>query len=299
MAAIFGFLASMYTVMTGDSSARDIAHHQPMKFAAFEGLYNGSEGAGLVALGLFSQNSTDPGNENLKDFAVKIEIPNILSYMAFLNWNAFVPGINDLINGNEKYGVMSATEKITRGKLAIEKLKAFKNAKKTGQTALADSLKTEIMSPDFQKNNFKYFGYGYISDTDTLVPSVAFSFYSFHIMVVLGLYFIVFFLMALFYTLKGKIHKKKTFLRIAIWTIPLAYIASQAGWVLAEVGRQPWVIQDLMPTMAAVTKISVGAVQVTFWLFAIIFTTLLIAEIKILSRQIKIGPKSEGETNHV
>jgi len=299
VAAIFGFLASMYTVMTGDSSARDIAHHQPMKFAAFEGLYNGSEGAGLVALGLFSQNSTDPGNENLKDFAVKIEIPNILSYMAFLNWNAFVPGINDLINGNEKYGVMSATEKITRGKLAIEKLKAFKDAKKTGHTALADSLKTEIMSPDFQKNNFKYFGYGYITDTNTLIPSVAFSFYSFHIMVVLGLYFIVFFLMALFYTLKGKIHKKKTFLRIAIWTIPLAYIASQAGWVLAEVGRQPWVIQDLMPTMAAVTKISVGAVQVTFWLFAIIFTTLLIAEIKILSRQIKIGPKSEGETNHV
>jgi len=55
----------------------------------------------------------------------------------------------------------------------------------------------------------------------------------------------------------------------------------------------------LMPTIAAVTKISVGAVQVTFWLFAIIFTTLLIAEIKILSRQIKIGPKAEGGPNHV
>ena len=76
----------------------------------------------------------------------------------------------------------------------------------------------------------------------------------------------------------------------------MAYIASQAGWVLAEVGRQPWVIQDLMPTMAAVTKISTGAVQVTFWLFAIIFTTLLIAEIKIMMRQIKIGSKTEGGT---
>lgn len=295
--AVFGFLSIIYTIFTGDSSARDIAHHQPMKFAAFEGLYNGSEGAGLVALGLFSENSTDPGNENLKDFALKIEIPNILSYMAFLNWNAFVPGINDLINGNEKYGIISAAEKITRGKLAIEKLKAFKEAKKTGQVALADSLKTEIMSPDFQKNYFSYFGYGYIVDTDTLIPSVALSFYSFHIMVVLGLYFVFFFLMALFYTIKGKIHKKKTFLRIAIWTIPLAYLASQAGWVLAEVGRQPWVIQDLMPTFAAVTKISVGAVQVTFWLFAIIFTTLLIAEIKIMMRQIKIGPKTEGGAN--
>jgi len=67
--------------------------------------------------------------------------------------------------------------------------------------------------------------------------------------------------------------------------------------VLAEVGRQPWVIQDLMPTIAAVTKISTGAVRVTFWLFAIIFTTLLIAEIKIMMRQIKIGSKTEGGTN--
>ena len=297
VAAIFGILASLYTVMTGDSSARDIAHYQPMKFASFEGLYNGSEGAGLVALGLISQNVADPTNENLKDFTVKIEIPNVLSYMAFLNWNAFVPGVNDLIRGNEKYGVMGAIDKITRGKLAIEKLKAYKNAKKAHQLALADSLKTEIMSPDFQKNYFKYFGYGYISDPHTLVPSIPLSFYSFHIMVVLGMYFIFFFLMALFYTLKGKIHKKRSFLRIAIFTIPLAYLASQAGWVLAEAGRQPWVIQDLMPTMAAVTKISTGAVQVTFWLFAIIFTTLLIAEIKIMMRQIKIGPKSEGGTN--
>ena len=297
VAAILGFMSSIYTVMTGDSSARDIAHHQPMKFAAFEGLYNGSEGVGLVAMGVFSTTETDPMNENLKDFAMKIEIPNVLSYMAFLNWDAFVPGVNDLINGNEKYGIMSATEKITRGQFAIEKLTAYKLAKKSGDKTQADSLKTQIMSPEFQKNYFNYFGYGYITDTQSLVPSVAISFYSFHIMVVLGMYFILFFLLALYYTLKGKIHKHRFFLRSAIWTIPLAYLASQCGWVLAEVGRQPWVIQDLMPTMAAVTKISASAVQVTFWLFAIIFTTLLIAEIKIMMRQIKIGPKSEGGTH--
>jgi len=246
-----------------------------------------------------STNTADPSNQNLKDFAVKIEIPNVLSYMAFLNWDAFVPGVNDLINGNPEYGIMAATDKITRGKLALEKLKTYKEAKKSGQTAKADSLKTEIMSPDFQKNYFRYFGYGYISDPQTLVPSIPLSFYSFHIMVVLGMYFILFFLISLFYVLKGKIHKKRRFLRIAIWTIPLAYLASQAGWVLAEAGRQPWIIQDLMPTMAAVTKISSGAVMVTFWLFAIIFTTLLVAELKIMMRQIKFGPKSEGGSSHV
>ena len=299
VAALFGFMSSMYTVLTGDSSARDIAHYQPMKFAAFEGLYNGSEGAGLIALGFISQNQADPSNENLKDFSVKIEIPNILSYMAFLDWDAFVPGVNDLIRGNEKFGVMSAADKIAHGKTAIEKLTAYKEAKKAGSMAQADSLKTEIMSANFQNNYFKYFGYGYISDPHTLVPSIPLSFYSFHIMVVLGMYFIFFFLAALYFTLKGKIHKHRIFLKMALWTIPLAYIASQAGWILAEAGRQPWVIQDLMPTMSAVTRISVGAVQVTFWLFAIIFTLLLIAELKIMLRQIKIGPKSEGGTSHV
>lgn len=76
---------------------------------------------------------------------------------------------------------------------------------------------------------------------------------------------------------------------MAIWTIPLAYLASQLGWVLAEMGRQPWVIQDLMPSIAAVSRVDAGSVQLTFWLFAITFTILLIAEVKILVAQIKKG----------
>ena len=76
---------------------------------------------------------------------------------------------------------------------------------------------------------------------------------------------------------------------MAIWTSPLAYLASQLGWVLAEMGRQPWVIQDLMPSIAAVSRVDAGSVQLTFWLFAITFTILLIAEVKILVAQIKKG----------
>ncbi len=295
VAAIFGFLSSVYTVLSGDNSARQIAQYQPMKFAAIEGLYNGSEGVGLVVFGVVSSTESDPENIKLKKLKMVVEIPNVLSYMAFLDWNAFVPGVNDLLKGNPKYGIIPASEKVERGKIAIQKLKDFKDAKKAGETARADSLKSEFMSKDFQDNYFKYFGYGYISDVNQLIPSIPLSFYSFHIMVALGGWFILFFILAFWFSAKGVIQNKKWFLWAAIWTIPLAYLASQAGWVVAEVGRQPWVIQDLMPTMAAVTRISSGAVMVTFWLFAAIFTTLLIAEIKIMLRQIKIGPHKEEE----
>ncbi len=291
IASVFGLISSFYLILTGDNSTRTIAHDQPMKFAAIEGLYNGSEGAGLVALGLFSTSETDPNNENLKDFTMKIEIPNFLSYMAFLDWNAFVPGVNDLINGNEKYGYMSAHEKIERGKIAIGKLFEFKEAKKAGNESLAGSLRAELTSDDFQQNYFKYFGYGYFEDVNDLVPNVPITFYSFHIMVGLGFMFVLLFILSLIYLLKGTLTEKRWFLRLAIFSIPLAYLASQAGWIVAEMGRQPWVVQDLMPTMAGVTRISAGSVQTTFWLFAALFTILLIAELKIMFRQIKIGPK--------
>jgi cytochrome d ubiquinol oxidase subunit I len=99
--------------------------------------------------------------------------------------------------------------------------------------------------------------------------------------------------LALYLIIKNDLSKHKWFLIIAVISIPLAYVASQAGWIVSEVGRQPWVVQDLMPTMSAVTRISSGSVQLTFWLFAILFTVLLIAEIKIMLKQIKTGPKQK------
>jgi len=74
-------------------------------------------------------------------------------------------------------------------------------------------------------------------------------------------------------------------------SIPLPYIASEAGWIVAEVGRQPWTIQDYLPTFASISKIDSSSVQITLFLFAILFTGLLIAEIKIMIKQIKMGPK--------
>ena len=172
--------------------------------------------------------------------------------------------------------------------MAVNALSLYKEAKAQNNIQKADSAETVL------RDNFAYFGYAYLNSPDSIIPNVPMTFYSFHIMVFLGLYFIILFIIILYLNNKQKLENKRWLLRLSIWTIPLVYIASQAGWIVAEVGRQPWVIQDLLPSMAAVSKIDATSVMVTFWLFAAVFTILLIAEVMIMLKQIKIGPKDGG-----
>lgn len=293
IAAIFGLFASLITIASGDESARDVAKVQPMKFAAMEGLYYGTTNAPLVAVGILQD---DPVAENAKkqDFFFEIKIPSVLSYMAFLDADAFVPGIHDLVHGNEERGIMSYYEKIERGKVARTALMDYKKAQNEGNKEEALLLAKKFEDPDFLENNFAYFGYSYFENPHDIIPNVPVSFYSFHIMVTLGGHFMLLFMMVLFFLYKDKLHKMRWLLLTAVWTMPLAYLATESGWVIAEMGRQPWVIQDLMPTMVAVSNIDSTSVIITISLFFITFTTLLIAEIKIMTKQIKIGPNKGG-----
>jgi cytochrome d ubiquinol oxidase subunit I len=291
IASVFGLISSLMLIYSGDGSTRQLVHVQPMKFAALEGLYNGQTGAGLVAIGIMSTAPGDTNSRNVKDFSFHIEIPNFLSYMAYGHFDAFVPGVNDLVDGNYERNIMPVSDKIERGKLARATLADLKTARDKGDTAQYALLKAKFDDNDFKNNYFRYFGYGFLKNPNDVIPNVPLSFYSFHIMVVLGFYFL-FLMMILFYNVfTDKLEKRKFLLRLAVLTVPLAYLASEAGWIVAEMGRQPWAIQDLLPTMAAVSHISTTSVQVTFWMFAVLFTALLIAELSIIFKQIKIGPK--------
>ena len=290
IASVFGILASLFNIFTGDSSARIIAQKQPMKFAALEGLYEGRKNAPLIMVGAIKNTAN---NDSLKNsYHFKFEIPNLLSVLAFGNKSAFVPGIKDLVNGNDEKNIIPVEEKIKLGSIARQVLVKYKDARKTGDTVAADSIRNVFYGKEFQEKYFKYLGYSYINNPRSLIPNVPLTFYSFHVMVALGFYFLLFFILFLIFVLKNKLDKRKFLLRIAVLSIPLPYIASMTGWVVAEVGRQPWVVQDLMPTIIAVSQINANSVQLTFWLFAVLFTALLIAEISIMIKQIKIGPKN-------
>jgi cytochrome d ubiquinol oxidase subunit I len=292
IAGIFGLLSSLLVAYTGDASSRTIAKVQPVKFAAFEALYDGKQDAGLIVVGVLKNSDRKIGEKEINDFAFKIEIPGFLSVMTGGDRDTFVPGISDLVNGNESQGILSVSDKIERGKKARDLLTVFKAAKVSNDLRKAEGISGMFRDKKFIEDYFRYFGYSFFGKPEDAIPNVKISYYSFHLMVMLGFYFILVFILALFFLYRGTLLKNRWFLWIAICSILLPYVAGELGWVLAEMGRQPWIIQDLMPVSAAVSQISAGSVITTFILFAVLFTAMLIAEISIMIRQIKLGPKN-------
>ncbi|MDR1887156.1 MAG: cytochrome ubiquinol oxidase subunit I [Prevotellaceae bacterium] len=292
VASVFGLLSSAVLIFTGDSSAHNVAHTQPMKLAAMEGLYKGSEGAGFSMFGI-----PTPGKkygDGKDEYVFNLEFPKLLSFLGYRNFNAFVPGIDDLIKGGFKKEdgstAISAEEKIRRGRAAIEAYQEYNKAKKEGNDVVAADAKARL------EKNFKYYGYGYFNDPSSIIPNVPLCYYSFRIMVWLGFLFVFIFVISLWVVLKRDGNFGKWILYLSIWSVPLVYIASQAGWIVAEMGRQPWTIQDLLPTVAAVSRIDASSVMITFFLFFILFTILLVAELRILFAQIRKGPKISNES---
>ncbi len=283
VASIFGLFSSAFVAFTGDEAAFTTASTQPMKLAAMEGLYDGKEGAGLVALGLLNPMKKPDNNED--PFLFKVEVPGLLSLLANREAGTFVPGINDLVNGNGQNGIMGVQQKMAEGRQAIDELDRYKKARKAGSDAAADSALTAF------NQHKEFLGYGYLQTPVEAVPPVATTFYSFHLMVALGTLFPLIFLAFLYYTNKGTISSQGWLLRLGVISIFLGHLASQAGWVVAEVGRQPWSIQGLLPVSVARSNLTTGAVQTTFFMFLILFTVLLIAEIRIMLKQITIGPE--------
>ena len=153
-----------------------------------------------------------------------------------------------------------------------------------GDTAAMADARTRL------KADYKYFGYGYLDSPEEAVPPVGVTFYSFHIMVMAGGYLLLFFIIAVASSMRGgRLWERRWWQWVAILSIAVVWICSEAGWVTAEVGRQPWIIEGLMPNRAAISAISSSTVQLTFWMFAVVFTALLAAEVVIMLKQIKSG----------
>lgn len=270
--SIVGIIATLTVLATGDQSGVEMAKNQPMKLAAAEGLERGSREAPF---------SVVPG----------VEVPGVLSVLATHTPDGFVPGIQDILEGYTAHDGtvhLSAEEKMRRGRSAVEHFGKFRELRDCDPEAA-------LQAKQKMEENMDYFGYGYIRCKQDLVPPVNLVYWAFRIMVGVGTALLVFLILIFFLQRKCDLRKYRLLLWCGVLAVPAVYAAGQAGWIVAEVGRQPWAIYELLPVNVAVSQLSAGSVMTTFFVFLVIFSLLLTAELSIMCRAISRHDEDENE----
>lgn len=282
VAASFGLASALSVVVLGDESGYTLTDHQNMKIAAMEAMWETEKApASLVVFGI-------PDVKARKTHA-EVKIPWILGIIATRSFNKEVMGINDLVK--------KAEHSITLGQKAYRALNTLRKDR-TNQEALTEfekyapylghGLLLKKFRPDVEHATHEDIQ----KASHLVIPNVPVLFFSFRIMVALGLFFIGLFSVAFFVACKRKLEARGTrpLLRVALYALPLPWIACQAGWILAEHGRQPWTIDGVLPTFLSASSISSTTVWISLIGFTLFYTILLIVDVFLMRKYIIKGP---------
>ena len=290
VAAAFGLAASLSVVVLGDESGYLATEHQKMKLAAMEGMWETEPApASFNLIGFPSEEDRET------HYAVKI--PMVMGLIATRSLTEEIPGIKNLVE--------QAKEHINQGVVAFDALQKIREARTADvDPALRDAF----------EENGRMLGYAlllkrYVDDPRTAtpeqiekaawdtVPPVLPLFWSFRVMVGLGFYFIL--LTAVFFWLSTRRHvdKYRWLLKLAVLSIPLPWLAAELGWIVAELGRQPWIIEGVLPTAAAVSSLGASTVLLTLLGFILIYTILFIVEMGLMLRAIRLGPQPDKQAD--
>ncbi|TCA29910.1 cytochrome bd-I ubiquinol oxidase subunit CydA [Rhizobium leguminosarum bv. viciae] len=289
VAASFGLASALSVVVLGDESGYLATENQKMKLAAIEGMWKTEPApAAFTAFGFPDQEARET------HFAV--HIPWVMGLIGTRSLTTEIPGIDKL--------EQQAETRIRDGIKAYDALMQIRSAPAQDQVAQEVRTSFEDLGHDL--------GYAlllkrYVDDprqaTDEqivqaardTIPHVPTLFWSFRIMVGLGMFFIL--LTATFFWLSARrqLEKYPLLLRIAVFAIPLPWVAIEFGWIVAEFGRQPWVIEGVLPTAAAVSSLGAGTVLLTIIGFAALYTTLIVIEMSLMIKAIRQGPEPDDE----
>mgnify|MGYP001154148106 FL=1 len=286
VAAAFGLLSSLSVVVLGDESGYALTDNQKMKLAALEAMWRTEEApAGLTLFGL-------PSLED-RHTHFEVKVPYVLGLISTRSVDKPVEGILEL--------VAVAEDRIERGVVAYDALEKVK----ADPTDMAARGQFETVRNDL--------GYGlllkrYVEDPRTAtpqqiqqaawstVPNVPLMFWVFRFMAGIGFLMIGLFGTAFILCTLRK-HETKWFLRLAVLAIPLPWIAIEAGWLLAEVGRQPWAVEGVLPTFLGASSLTVAHLWTTIICFTLLYGALAVVEVGLILRAVKKGPFAEQEAS--
>lgn len=279
VASAFGLASSLSVVVLGDESGYALTDNQKMKLAAIEGMWETEPApAGLSIFGIPDMDAQETHFE--------VKIPYVLGLISTRSLSGEVEGINNLVlRADERIrsGIIAfdAVEKLKLDRTDIEAREQFERHK--ADLGYAMLLKKHVEDPRKA------------TDTDILkaardtVPNVPVMFWLFRFMAGLGFFFIAFFAAA-FYCASACRFNKTWFLRLAVAIIPLPWFAIEFGWVLAEIGRQPWAVEGVLPTFLAASSLSIAQIWTTIIGFTLLYGTLAVIEIRLMLAMIRKGP---------
>jgi cytochrome d ubiquinol oxidase subunit I len=218
----------------------------------------------------------------------EIKVPWMLGLIATRSVDTPVPGINQLV------GV--AHDRIKDGLVAYDTLlKIKKNRHDTALRAALDAhvanlgyaLLLKQIRPDIQNATEADIQ----AAASSTIPNVPVLFWSFRFMVAFGFWFIALFAIAFWLSARQRLNRYRWFLRAAFFTLPLPWLAAELGWIVAEYGRQPWVIEGVLPTALGVSSTDPGNVLFSLLGFVLFYSALLVADFYLLVKYIRLGPE--------
>lgn len=286
VAACFGLTGALSVAVLGDESGYLIGEHQKMKIAAMESMWETEPAPAnfnLIAL---------PNQETRRnDFS--IEIPWVMGIIGTRSLTEPMAGINELVE-RAKFHVVDGIKAYDALNLLREnrdnpEAQAIFDEywPKLGYALLLKRYTNDISSPTEEQ----------IAQAawDT-VPQIAPLFWAFRVMVGLGFYFIAFFIVAFFLATKDRITTSPRFLKVAMWTAPLPWVAIECGWFLAEFGRQPWAIEGVLPTFYAASGLSIADLVISIGIFVTLYSILAAIGAKIMLHAIRQGPDEDPQS---
>ncbi|MDD3446636.1 MAG: cytochrome ubiquinol oxidase subunit I [Zavarzinia sp.] len=289
VAASFGLAASLSVVVLGDESGYLATEHQKMKLAAMEGMWETEEAPAAFNLIGFPDQAA-------RETHYTVKIPAVMGLIATRTLTDELPGIKDLVE--------KAKGRIQQGIVAYDALQKIRAA---GSTDAIDPAVKAAFEDNGQDLGYALLLKRYVDDPrlatpeqidlaawDT-VPQVFPLFWAFRVMVGLGFFFIL--LTAVFFALsvRRNLLGRRWLLRLAVICIPLPWLAAELGWFVAEFGRQPWIIEGVLPTAAAVSSLGAGTLLLTLIGFVAIYSTLIVIEMGLMLRAIRKGPEEDTD----
>jgi cytochrome d ubiquinol oxidase subunit I len=286
VAISFGLASALSVVVLGDESGYTASQNQKMKIAAIEAVWHTEKApAGLTVFGI-----PDP-EHRVTHFEIKL--PWLLGLIATRSIDGEVPGIADLVDQNKK--------RVRDGMVAYDALDKLRHAPgnerllrqfNAHQEDLGYALLLRRYTDDVAHADTRMID---MAANDT-VPNIPVLFWSFRGMVGLGFYFIGLFACGFYWASRRQLDEKKFFLRLAFLSLPLPWVAAELGWVVAETGRQPWTIDGVLPTFLSASSVSVANVWISLAGFVVFYSALLVVELFLMTKYIKLGPPSPAAT---